>query len=514
MKVKPDFRAAIVFSFLPLLVACEPRELLTADAGPADAGAAADSGTAADAAADVGRDASVAAERGFLTDGNGRVLILHGANVANSAKGSPYLPGIAREQVLRLSADWGFNFVRYLMLWAGVEPEPGVYDTGYLDEVEQRLDWFHEAGIWVLLDMHQDVYSEFTCGNGAPEWAVRTDGLSVSCPSQWFLGYFEPGVKRCFDNFWDADGGHADLQRRYAAMWAAVTERFKNHPAVIAYDIMNEPHPGSDFDALEALGGESPDSPSPGFDREKLQPFYQRVIDSIRQVDTEHWIAFESRYGAPGNGMPSYFTRLVDPRDGAPRLLYAPHLYSVNLENNQAYDPENDKTVANWEKHRSAEAERLGVALVAGEWGLGPDWKNARLFMREVLGMADRLMMGWSYWSWDPGGWSWMNPDETERETVNDVVRVYPRRIAGVPDSFGFDPDTKTFRMSFHDRAGVEGPTEIYIPEKRFYPAGFDIVMSDAEGNWSAKWDPEKETLELTTPFTGGVHVVGILPRT
>jgi endoglycosylceramidase len=450
---------------------------------------------------------------GFITDEQGRVLILHGANVGKGAKSAPYLAQITREQVLRLSADWGFNFVRLLILWAGVEPEPGVYDTDYLDRVEERLDWFHEAGIRVMLDMHQDVYSEFTCGDGAPEWAVRTDGEPIECPDQWFMGYFQPGVKRAFDNFWDADGPHADIQERYAAMWAAVAERFKNHPAVLAYDIMNEPHPGSDFDTAEALGIENPDSPSPEFDRQKLQPFYQRVIDSIRQVDTEHWIAFEPRYGAPGNGMPSYFTHLEDPRDGAPRLLYAPHLYSVNLESQQSYDPENDKTIQKWEMYRSVEIEQLGTALVAGEWGLGPDWENARLFMSEFLDMADRLMMGWAYWSWDPGGWSWLNSDETERETTNDLVRVYPKAIAGIPESFGFNPDDRTFKLIFRDRQAVQGPTEIYIPEKRFYPEGWDIILSDADGSWSAEWDESKETLKLTTPLIDGVHVVEIVPR-
>lgn len=499
--------------FIFACVGCGARELSQADVGSADAGIAVDAGVSGDAGSDAGQDASIAPDPGFLTDAKGRVMILHGANVDRGAKSAPYLSQVTREQVQRMSGEWGLNFARQLILWAGVEPEAGVYDESYLNGVEKLLDLYHEADIKVLLDMHQDVWSEFTCGDGAPQWAVRTDGLSVECPSQWFLGYFEPGVKRCFDNFWDPDGPHADLQTRYVEMWAAVVKRFKDHPAIFAWDIINEPHPGSDFDAAEALGQESPGTPSIGFDRKKLQPFYQRVIDRIREIDAERWIAFEPRYGAPGNGSPSYFTHLTDPRPGPARLLYAPHLYSVTLESNQAFDPATDKTVSKWETSRTAEQARLNVPVVAGEWGLAPDWTNARLFMREVLTMADRMMIGWAYWSWGPGGWSWLNPDETERETVNDIVRVYPRAIAGVPERFGYDPDARVFTMTFTDRAGVSGPTEIYVPTRRFYAGGWDLTVSDTAGSWSSSWDADREILELTTPFTGGSHAVEISPR-
>lgn len=485
-----------------------------ADGDPATDGDAADGDLTSDGDAEQEKplDPREIAEP-FVTDEQGRVLIFHGANVSYGAKSAPYLAAIPREEVMRFSADWGLNFVRYLILWAGVEPEAGVYDTEYFDRIEERLDWFYEAGVWVLLDMHQDVWSEFTCGDGAPEWAVRHDGLAIECPSQWFLGYFQPGVQRCFDNFWNYEGEHSDLQDRYAAMWQAVVLRFKDHPAVIGYDIINEPHPGSDFDAAEAVGIDSPDSPSPEFDKNKLQPFYQRMINAIREVDQEHWIAFEPRYGAPGNGSPSFFTGLDDPREGHPRLMYAPHLYSVGLENNQNYNPEIDHTVDKWEEHRGNEGQTLGTSLMLGEWGLHPEWTNARLFMREVLEMSDRLMAGWAYWAFDPGGWSWVDSDRSERVTVNDIVRVYPQAIAGLPKSFHFDADSFEFRLEFVDREGVSGPTEIYIPEQRFYPNGWELSVGDADGSWTSEWDAEREVLSITTSPSQQVHVIEIGPK-
>jgi len=449
----------------------------------------------------------------FITDDQGRVLIFHGVNMG-SAKALPlHEPDITQQDVERMVFDWGFNLVRFLIFWDGVEPEPGVYDTDYFDRIQVYLDWFAAMDIYVMLDMHQDVYAARFCCDGAPDWAIRDDDLPFTQQDMWAMNYFEPAVQRSFDNFWDADGPHGDLQVHYADMWAAVAERFLDHPAVIGYDIMNEPHPGSDADPFEMLGNENPDGPSPGFDREKLAPFYQGVIDRIRQVDPDRWIFYEPRYGAPGNGLPSYLPVLNDPRDGPPRIAYAPHLYSVKLEAFQAYYPDTDTTITDWEEHRKTEAEAQGSAIVIGEWGLHQDWPNAMLFMDEVVTMADRLMAGWTYWDYHPGGWSFLNPDRTERDSINHIVRTYPQRIAGVPESFSYDPETRVFRLEFTDHQDIVGPTEIYVPKKRFYPEGLELEVVDEEGDWSFEWDEAREIVSITTDRDGVTHVIEIRPK-
>ena len=176
----------------------------------------------------------------FIRDAQGRELVLHGTNFSSASKSDPdRLPSWAtRDDVLRLSGDWGFNFVRYLIFWDAVEPTPGDIDEAYLDAVAGYLDWLHEAGIRVVLDMHQDVYSSVFCCDGAPAWAVRDDGEPFEPQPVWFANYFQPAVVRAWDNFWDADGPHADLQQHFAAAWAAVAARLGDHPAVLGYDIL------------------------------------------------------------------------------------------------------------------------------------------------------------------------------------------------------------------------------------------------------------------------------------
>ena len=85
----------------------------------------------------------------FITDEQGRALILHGTNISNTSKVNRH-PWVKREDVIKLSRDWGFNFVRYLIFWSKIEPEPGVYDDVYLNEVAEQMDWFTDAGIHVF----------------------------------------------------------------------------------------------------------------------------------------------------------------------------------------------------------------------------------------------------------------------------------------------------------------------------------------------------------------------------
>jgi len=451
----------------------------------------------------------------FVTDSQGRALILRGINVMSSAKHDPLrMPAIDRGDVQRMVQDWGFNHVRFLIFWDALEPEPDRFDHAYLDRVQERLDWFADAGIQVILDMHQDVYAARFCCDGAPEWAIRDDGQPFERQSQWFLNYFQPAVLAAFDNFWDVDGPHADLQEHYGRAWTEVARRFESHPAVIGYDLMNEPSAGSMTDTGELVCFPDPNSTSPIFDRTSLTPFYQRLIDQIRAVDADHWIFFEPRYGAPANGRPSWHGPLVDPRPGPPRIAYYPHLYSIALEASVRFDPEENETIANWERERREEADAQQQPLLIGEWGLTRQTENWQLFMERVLAMADRQLAGWAYWSYDPGDWGIIEgEDRTETASANVLVRTYAQRVAGTPTAMAFDPETKAFHLEFEERAGVTGATEIYVPRARHYPRGVRVTLDGAEVDAARGWDARREVLSIETATAAASHRIVIEAR-
>lgn len=472
-------------------------------------------GGGGDAAADavgtdiseLGEDVAVQApppgDERFVLDDAGAALLLHGINVISAAKSDPErLARIDASDVERIAGRWGFNFVRLLIFWDAVEPRPGEFDQAYLDAVAARVDLFHARGVHVMLDMHQDVYAARFCCDGAPEWAIRDDGEPFELQSQWFANYYQPAVMRAFDNFWAHDGPHADLQEHFAKAWVAVAERFRDHPGVLGYDLINEPFPGSLFDIFEAATRKSPadGGTSRQFDEELLGPFYQRLVNRIRAVDKDAWLFFESRYGAPGNGSPCYLPQLTDPREGGPRLVYAPHLYSVLLEAKNAYGA-SDLTIPEWEREREADAERLRTPVLAGEWGLAWGADGADRFTREVVEMADRQMMGWAYWSYDasgPSGWApWDASTGEDNPMAAVLVRPYPRRVTGRPVRYDFDTDTGVFTLELVADPTIAGDTEIFLPPAR-YGAGYELTVNGAaSGSWTSRWDAARNVLSI-----------------
>ena len=120
----------------------------------------------------------------WMTDSDGRVVVLHGLNQVY--KVPPYEPsadGFGDDDAAFLAAN-GFNAVRVGVIWAAVEPQPLSYDDNYLASIAQTVATLASHGIVSLLDFHQDLYNEVFQGEGAPAWAVRwsmeTDASSAS----------------------------------------------------------------------------------------------------------------------------------------------------------------------------------------------------------------------------------------------------------------------------------------------------------------------------------------------
>ena len=67
-------------------------------------------------------------------------------------------------------------------MWEAVERNPGQYDMAYLDEIEHIINKLGDAGIYTLLDAHQDVFARYMCGEGIPDfYAKEVIGEHPSC---------------------------------------------------------------------------------------------------------------------------------------------------------------------------------------------------------------------------------------------------------------------------------------------------------------------------------------------
>lgn len=468
-------------------------------------------------AAPVCRGTAESPDPRFIVDACGRVLILRGVNVESASKGAsmtdPHLPTSSKASQATM-AEWGWNTVRFLVFWGAIEPRRGSYDEAYLDQIESWLDWYRQRGIHVVLDLHQDLYSWKTHGNGAPDWAVDTRGLEVKplAPgAPWYAQGADPGVQAAYQSFWNPLPGQPDLKVSYLAALGHLAERFARHPAVIGYDVMNEPSfANGDLDATLKLQGEAA---AGRFHNANLTAFMQGGIDAIRAHDRDAWIMLEptsllNAFPYPGDLMPE---DLEDPRSGPPRLAYAGHLYEPTVHDGGGY-PTDSTYLSDWQRLRPAEADALDAALWFGEWGGDPAQGRMAQYIEEVTAMADNEMAGWAWWSWDPGGWS---PVAADGHTLSDngerLLRVQPRAVAGVPTDFSWDPEERVFRMSWTDREDAVGPTELGVPE-RVYPKGLDVVL-DGEGLGDFTWDRDRSVLTFEAERTTRSHQVCVVPQ-
>jgi endoglycosylceramidase len=68
--------------------------------------------------------------------------------------------------------------IRLGVMWPGVEPIQGWYNMTYIKEIHKIVDVCREHNIFVVLEYHQDGFSEKFCGEGVPHWAAKNHGFA------------------------------------------------------------------------------------------------------------------------------------------------------------------------------------------------------------------------------------------------------------------------------------------------------------------------------------------------
>ncbi|MFO0569477.1 MAG: cellulase family glycosylhydrolase [Polyangiaceae bacterium] len=395
---------------------------------------------------------------GFIRAPDGRRAILRGANLAGAHKAAPYFGFHAAPDYAALRDHWGMTNIRLLILWAAIEPEKGKYDESYLDEVALRAAWARDAGLSVVLDMHQDVYGEGFAtggGDGAPRWTCDEAHYQAFTPaSQWFLNYLDPNVQDCVDGFYASE----ELMDHYIEAWRRVAARLADNDAVVGFDVMNEPHWGS--------------SGMSAFDVEKLQPFYEKVVPKVREVAPE-WLAFLEPGASRNLGNPTSFEPF--PFEG---VVYAPHSYNSSAEQGQGFDPKARAQFVSNIELLAEEARSLGAALWIGEYGGPTEKAGITEYMDANYDGAAAVAAANTYWAYDANshGYGMLEDDHGPKAVLEDVlIRPAPHWIAGDPVSWDFDPTSRKFTLTWHPDAHVKTPTVIRVPD-RVYPNGFEVA--------------------------------------
>ena len=427
---------------------------------------------------------------GLLEDSAGRQVFLWGMNLGEKSSEQHHKSWHGPEDFKNLRR-WGMNAVRLLIFWSAVEPKPGQYDEAYLQSVDERIDWARDAGLHVILDMHQDLWSEtIPGGNGAPAWATLDDNMShLVFGGPWSTAYFtSPRVHRTFDNFWNNAPGPdgIGIQDRFALAWQHVAARYGDNPVVIGFDIMNEPFPGSAiYEGILAVGQAAPDifrgaslpdgfmallssfkeKPFPSwllkaldnparhrrllqalepmmrrFEQKKLMSMYQRVHRKIREVNTIG-IFFLEPLMLANTGTPTFISALTDEsgkRD--PLQAYMPHAYDIVLDTKLAYQPSQNRLDIIFSQKKE-DAARLGMPLLIGEWGAFYNDRKTQNAARMNATLLESMAVGAFYWDY--------HRHITDTVYFESLATPAPLALAGKLESFRFDPASGVFECSW-----------------------------------------------------------------
>lgn len=456
----------------------------------------------------------------WITDAHGRVVILHGWNMVY--KVGSYRPedaGFGSDDAQFL-ADNGFNTVRLGVIYKGLEPTAGTYDDDYLDSIARTESILADHGIFSLLDFHQDLYNERFQGEGFPDWAVVGDAATLPAePKVGFPGnYLEmPALNRAYDHFWLndlADDGRA-LQDAYAAAWRHVAGRFGDNPNVLGYNLFNEPWPGTQYPSCTSTAG------CPVFDQQFLQPFTERVIDAIREADpdTLAWYAplltfdfgADTSHGDTGDAHAGF----------AFNMYCLAELGDAAADLGPATGPECDTGYGLTLDNADQQSTETGDALLMTEYAATNDLS----IVKRVIELADERMIGWQQWHYcacddpttsGPGvqavvGDAAQPPTgaNVNEEKLSVSSRPYPQAVAGTPESYGFDDQTKEFHLDYStaraDGSGdfpVGSQTEIFVPAIH-YPSGYAVDVHGAEVTSA----PGARVLTLASCGTGQITV-------
>ena len=461
----------------------------------------------------------------FLRDRAGRVVFLHGVNVVNKRAPFEVYPDPGKPwnfdaHDASLMARLGVNLVRLGMLWRGLEPgtapanDPAICSSGppgdphqfsqaifdrYVGRLRRTVDLLARYHIFTMLDMHQDVYNQMFDGEGAPNWAVCTDGVpSVDPPGRWSRTYGTKAAGIAYDHFWD-NNVVGNLQGQYDMVWGKVAHAFADDPWVIGYDTFNEPFSASlvrsgdeHFDAqLEcfytgrahvgtALHGAPPITCPPGVPEDG-------VIPTILANDPHH-LVFDEPDNYASRGYPTFLGPMA-----FPNLVFNFHVYcgarspkTGNPTDVAKCGAQERRTLKRRSEDRPEMASRHqpgGPAWIMSEFGATSD----PALLGEITAEADRRLVGWAYWSWryyaDPTGSAaegLVMADGKVRSTASVLARIYPEAVAGTPTSFSYDPARRTFHLVFRSAAGVRAPTVLVVPSATAAPGGSCVKVQGA----------------------------------
>jgi len=231
--------------------------------------------------------------------------------------------------------------------------------------------------------------------------------------------------ERFDDRLW-SDPAFADQALHF---WSDLAAALKDHPAIAAYNLLNEPAPERKTDLPE--NGTTADllawqEKNAGGTRD-LSKLYNRIIDSIRASDPVTPIMVDSGYYANPRSLATWSGPLEDDR-----VLYSFHMYepyaATSSPNMKRQSPLRYPGVATKYNGDPMRWDRLAVArhintafdwakahglpptrIVAGEFGCMRLWADCETYITDVMDAIDARGGHWAFYSFREDEWEGMD---------------------------------------------------------------------------------------------------------
>lgn len=214
-----------------------------------------------------------------------------------------------------------------------------------------------------------------------------------------------------------------------AAFWHDLADALKDHPAVAAYNLLNEPAPekttglaeNGSMEDIIAWQAKNTDTPR------DLLKLYARVIEAIRTVDPVTPVMVDGGYYANPRALASWPKRLADDK-----VLYAFHMYepydATSAPNMKRKAPfrypgvETDYAGGKLTWDGKAVADHIGTAfdwaktqglpptrVVAAEFGCMRLWADCGTYLTDVMDTVEAKGGHWAFYSFREDEWEGMD---------------------------------------------------------------------------------------------------------
>lgn len=278
-----------------------------------------------------------------------------------------YEEAFVNEADIREIARLGFNTVRLPLNWRRFEDEeaPFHYHESGFAPVEALFDWCERHGLTILLDLH-----------------AAAGGQNTTPPADNPTGY---------PQLWQS----RHHQNRVVALWEEMARRFHAHPALLGYNLLNEPQVNQHGELDE------------GDQVAAMNRFYARCREAIRSIDAHGWIVLSPPVRTSGG------CRHLDPvlfEDARTAFSYhhyplAGHERSINFESERSGEDSAEAWyvfLKRQTEEEAAYAARIRRPVLLGEfgWPQGAEPGRAAASLRAQLQLHADRGWGWLLWAW------------------------------------------------------------------------------------------------------------------